>query len=68
MGLLLDAESFYLIAVSGKKENLRLAIGEAHRRYARRIDFREGWRGHLRQERFSFILMDALYLLACTGM
>jgi hypothetical protein len=25
----------HLIAVPGKKENLRLAIGEAHRRYTR---------------------------------
>jgi len=43
----------YLIAVPAKKENLRLAIGKAHRRYTRRINFREGWRGHLWQERFS---------------
>jgi len=29
------------------------AIGEAHRRYTRRIYFRENWRGHLWQERFA---------------
>ena len=46
----------HLIAVPEKKENLRLAIGEAHRRYTRRINFREGWRGHLWQERFSSLL------------
>jgi REP-associated tyrosine transposase len=56
----------HLIAVPGKKENLRLAIGEAHRRYTRRINFREGWRGHLWQERFSSFVMDEDYLLACT--
>ena len=56
----------HLIAVPGKKENLRLAIGEAHRRYTRRINFREGWRGHLWQERFSSFVMDERYLLACT--
>jgi len=56
----------HLIAVPGKKENLRLAIGEAHRRYTRRINSREGWRGHLWQERFSSFVMDELYLLACT--
>ena len=56
----------HLIAVPGKKENLRLAIGEAHRRYTRRINFREGWRGHLWQERFSSFVMNELYLLACT--
>ena len=65
MGLLLDAES-HLIAVPGKKEHLRLAIGEAHRRYTRRINFREGWRGHLWQEWFSSFVMDEHYLLACT--
>jgi putative transposase len=42
----------HLIAVPGKKENLRLAIGEAYRRYIRRINFREGWRGHFWQEPF----------------
>jgi len=57
----------HLIAVPGKKENLRLAIGEAHRRYTRRINFREGWRGHLWQERFSSFVMDERYLLACVG-
>jgi len=47
----------HLIAVPGKKEDLRLAIGEDyHRRYTRRINFREGWRGHLWQERFSSFL------------
>ena len=56
----------HLIAVPSKKENLRLAIGEAHRRYTRRINFSKGWRGHLWQERFSSFVMDERYLLACT--
>ena len=56
----------HLIAVPGKKENLRLAIGKAHRRYTHRINFREGWRGHFWQERFSSFVMDEDYLLACT--
>jgi len=56
----------HLVAVPEKKENLRLAIGEAHRRYTRRINFREGWRGHFWQERFSSFVMDEHYLLACT--
>jgi putative transposase len=55
----------HLIAVPEKAENLRLAIGEAHRRYTRRINFREGWRGHLWQERFSSFVMDERYLVAC---
>ena len=55
----------HLVAVPSKAENLRLAIGEAHRRYTRRINFSKGWRGHLWQERFSSFLMDERYLLAC---
>ena len=55
----------HLIAVPQKAENLRLAIGEAHRRYTRRINFDKGWRGHLWQERFSSFIMDEQYLLAC---
>lgn len=43
-----------------------MAIGEAHRRYSRRINFREGWRGHLWQGRFSSFILDDRYLLACT--
>ncbi|MFQ5848885.1 MAG: transposase [Candidatus Methylomirabilales bacterium] len=43
---------------------LRRAIGEAHRRYTRRINFREGWRGHLWQGRFASVPLDERYLLA----
>ena len=53
------------MAVPLKAENLRLAIGEAHRRYTRRINFSKGWRGHLWQERFSSFVMDERYLFAC---
>ena len=56
----------HLIAVPSAKDALNLAIGEAHRRYTRRINFREGWRGHLWQGRFSSFIMDERYLLACT--
>ncbi len=56
----------HLIAVPETKESLRLAIGEAHRRYTRRVNFREGWRGHLWQGRFSSFILDEPYLLACS--
>jgi putative transposase len=56
----------HLIAVPSDKEGLRLAIGEAHRRYTRGINFSKGWRGHLWQERFFSFVMDERYLLACT--
>jgi putative transposase len=55
----------HLIAVPSKKETLRLAIGEAPRRYTRRINFSKGWRGHLWQDRFSSFVMDELHFLAC---
>jgi putative transposase len=56
----------HLIAVPDTKDALNLAIGEAHRRYTRRINFREGWRGHLWQGRFSSSILDENYLLTCT--
>ena len=56
----------HLIAVPGTNDGLNLAIGEAHRRYTRRINFREGWRGHLWQGRFSSFIMQQSYLIACT--
>ncbi|MBI4668860.1 MAG: transposase [Elusimicrobia bacterium] len=54
----------HLIAVPQSEEGLRLAIGEAHRRYSRHVNFREGWRGHLWQGRFSSYILDESYLLA----
>lgn len=54
----------HLIAVPSTEESLARAIGEAHRRYTRRINFREDWRGHLWQERFASFPMDEDYLLA----
>ena len=61
----LMSNHIHLIAVPQKAENLRPAIGEAHRRYTRRINFARGWRGHLWQERFSLFVMDEQYLMAC---
>lgn len=54
----------HLIAVPETEEGLARAIGEAHRRYTRQINFRERWRGHLWQERFASFPMDEKYLLA----
>jgi len=54
----------HLIAVPQSADGLRRAIGEAHRRYTRQINFREGWRGHLWQGRFASFVMDEPYLLA----
>ncbi len=54
----------HLILVPRDADGLRRALGEAHRRYTRRINFREGWRGHLWQERFHSFPMDQTWLLA----
>jgi putative transposase len=43
---------------------LRRAIGEAHRRYTRKINFRQKWRGYHWQGRFASFVMDEPYLLA----
>jgi putative transposase len=54
----------HLIAVPRTENALRRAIGEAHRRYTRRINFREKWRGYLWQGRFASFVMDEPHLLA----
>ena len=56
----------HLIAVPESADGLRRAIGEAHRRYTRSINFRKKWRGHLWQGRFASFVMDGQYLLAAT--
>jgi putative transposase len=54
----------HLIAVPQSEDALARAIGEAHRRYTRRINFRQKWRGYLWQGRFASFVMDEPYLLA----
>jgi len=54
----------HLIARPEKIDSLSSAIGEAHRRYSRMINFREGWRGYLWQGRFSSFVMDEAHLIA----
>ena len=56
----------HLIVVPEDEEGLCRGVGETHRRYTRRINFREGWRGHLWQGRFASFVMDEPYLLAAT--
>jgi len=54
----------HMVMVPAAEDGLRASLGEAHRRYTRYINFREGWRGHLWQERFHSFPMDEAYLLA----
>ena len=55
----------HLILVPSHPDGLRAALGEAHRRYSRRINRRQDWQGHLWQERFHSFPMDETWLLAC---
>jgi putative transposase len=54
----------HLIVVPETEEGLRRAIGEAHRRYTRYINFQKEWKGHLWQGRFGSFPMDEEYLIA----
>ena len=54
----------HLILVPSDTDGLRAALAETHRRYARRINQREDWQGHLWQERFHSFPMDEAHLLA----
>ncbi len=54
----------HLIAVPDDETSLTRAIGEAHRRYTRHVNFREAWRGHLWQGRFASFPMDEDHLSA----
>lgn len=53
----------HMIAVPEEEDSLAKGIGEAHRRYSRYINFREGWRGYLMQGRYSSFPMDEEYTL-----
>jgi putative transposase len=54
----------HLIAVPETSDGLASAIGEAHRRYARKVNLREGWRGYFWQGRFASFVLDETHLLA----
>jgi putative transposase len=54
----------HLIMRPADADGLRAALGEAHRRYTRRINQRHDWQGHLWQERFHSFPMDEPHLLA----
>lgn len=64
LGWCLMDNHVHLILVPTTVDGLRAALGEAHRRYTRRINFREGWRGHLFQGRFASYPLDDAHLMA----
>jgi putative transposase len=54
----------HLVAVPDAPDSLAELFRYAHRSYTRRINSREGWRGHLWQERFRSCAMDEPHLMA----
>jgi len=54
----------HLVAVPKSPDSLARLFRSAHRQYTRRINLREGWRGHLWQERFHSFVMDENHLAA----
>lgn len=55
----------HLVLVPADGDGLRAALAEAHRRYTRHVNRREGWTGYLWQGRFASAPMDEAHLLAC---
>jgi putative transposase len=56
----------HLVAVPGSEDSLRRAIGEAHRRYTRHVNFREGWldiygRGDFTRFRWMKVIISLLH-------
>lgn len=55
----------HLIAIPEGEKSLASAMAQIHKRYSWIVNEREGWRGHLWQERFASFVMDDKYLLMC---
>lgn len=53
----------HLVLVPADADGLRATLGEAHRRYTRMVNFREGWPGHLFQSRFASYPMDDAHVI-----
>ncbi|MFQ6006854.1 MAG: transposase [Woeseia sp.] len=54
----------HIVAVPVHEDGLAQVFSVAHRQYSRMINSREGWRGHLWQERFHSFVMDERHLMA----
>lgn len=53
----------HIVLVPSDEAGLALAVGQAHRRYVSFINAREGWTGHLFQNRFASVVMDERHLI-----
>ncbi len=64
LGYCLMPNHVHLILVPKDHDGLRRAISEPHRIYSRRINERNGWIGHLWQQRFASYPMSDPYFIA----
>jgi putative transposase len=64
IGYCLMTNHVHLVAIPEEKGSFGDGIGEAHRLYTRAINFREGVRGHLFQERFFSCPLDQIHTIA----
>ena len=64
MGLLPHAQSHPPDRGAANRREFAAGDRRAHRRYTRKINFRQKWRGYLWQGRFASFVMDEPYLLA----
>jgi len=60
----LMANHVHLIAVPRRTDSLARGIGRAHFRYARWVNWRQGWSGHLWANRFHSTALDVMHLWA----
>jgi putative transposase len=60
----LTSNHAHFVVVPRQRRSLAGTFGEAHRRYTQMVNFREGWRGYLWQERFHSYPLDKRHLLA----
>lgn len=54
----------HLIVVPSEPDSLARLFRNSHRRYSGYINLRQGWRGHLWQERFHSCVMDECHLIS----
>jgi len=64
LGWCLMTNHVHLVVAPEKEDSLARGIGEAHKRYTRAVNFREGVRGHMFQGRFGSCVLDERHLMA----
>ncbi|MFH0883146.1 MAG: transposase [bacterium] len=64
LGWCLMPNHVHLVLIPREEDGLRATVAPLHRTYAEEINRREGWSGHLWQERFSSVPLDESHTLA----